>query len=461
MFLQFLSRLRDRLPLAVWEFLMTAAQLAEHHHWHLYIVGGTIRDLWLEKLNGYAIKPIVDIDLVVDSTNEKSAVPNSGIELAKALLPLYPTARLVIHETFQTADLVWHDDPQFHLFSVDFATARTETYAYPAANPEVKASSIFQDLYRRDFTTNALAVRLTHPHPGELLDFFEGLNDLNQRKLRVLHDRSFIDDPTRIYRGARLAVQLGFDLEARTKVLIREALSSGIYVQARAEHGKVPALQTRLKAELKYAFEATHWKPILKKLAELGALECIHPKLTIDDRLWWKIRFVDRALRRFAGDSASTTFADRAIVRWLMLLEVMLASLPEKIAREVAIELHLIPEIQIRLGTHETREKLLGQRLLESKHPSDILRAIERYDLPSLILIMANSPKSIRRKIWHYLTYLQHVRAPIDGRDLQTMGYKPSSKFRQILEELLEQTLDGKIQTRQQAELFIQENYPL
>jgi tRNA nucleotidyltransferase (CCA-adding enzyme) len=446
---------RDRFTPAVWTVLSTAAKIAETHHWHLYIVGGIVRDglleLEAESASNLTAKPIPDIDVVVDSATEASLTPSAGIELAKSIQSLYPNTRLEIHETFQTADLIWKNDPKFQSLSIDFATARTETYAYPAANPEVTTSSIFRDLYRRDFTINALAVRLTQPNPGELLDFFDGIDDLHKRQLRVLHDRSFIDDPTRMYRGARFAVRFGFEWEAQTKADLIAAIASGIYQKTRIEQVKVPALQTRLKAELKYTFESDRWQEFIKKLADVDAFSCLHPMLKLTDRVMWQLRVVDRIWRNW--------IADRTLDRWLMLLEILLVSLPSEIAKAVAIDLQLPSESQTRLATHELHCKQLIQTLSCCQLVSEKVRAIAPYDLPSLILMGANSPRKIRQDIWQYFTQWQLIKPPLDGRNLKTMGYAPGPQFRQILADLLTATLDGKISNRQEAELFVLENY--
>ncbi len=199
----------------------------------------------------------------------------------------------------------YYKDPELDSLWVDIATARTEFYPYPAANPEVEASSIRQDLYRRDFTINALALRLTTPRAGELLDFFGGLIDLQARQIRVLHANSFIEDPTRIYRGVRFAVRFGFQIEPQTEEFIRYAINSGVYDRTAQENSKTPALQTRLKTELKHILEAPYWKSALHLLDKLGALQCIHPTLNLDAELLRQLRLLERCLRR----PATTTFA--------------------------------------------------------------------------------------------------------------------------------------------------------
>ncbi|MGL5079701.1 MAG: CBS domain-containing protein, partial [Waterburya sp.] len=205
-----LPTLQNRLEPAIWQLLQEVTQAAQQRGWNLYLVGGGVRDVLLNDNNQALL--LQDIDLVVDGYH-RSNDDRAGVELAETIQAMYPEVNLSIHGEFQTAALSWHQDPVLGNLLIDIATARTEFYPYPAANPQVEASSIRQDLYRRDFTINALAVRLTLPKKGEfsrkgdLLDFFGGLVDLYSRQIRVLHANSFIEDPTRIYRAVRFAVR--------------------------------------------------------------------------------------------------------------------------------------------------------------------------------------------------------------------------------------------------------------
>ncbi len=292
-------RLADKLAPQLWELLVRAARAAELRGWHLYLVGGAVRDLLLagESAGNLLIK---DIDLVVDGFHQSADV-GAGVQLAQEIQQAYPQARLDIHGAFQTAALLWHQDPEFDSLWVDIATARTEFYPYPAANPEVEASSIRQDLYRRDFTINAMALRLTSSGTSErvampLLDFFGGWQDLQAKQMRVLHPNSFIEDPTRIFRGVRLAMRLGFEIEPQTEVYIRYAIDSGVYDRTARENTKTPALQTRLKTELKHLLQAPYWRSTLELLANLGALQCIHSTLKLDEELLSQLRLLERCL---------------------------------------------------------------------------------------------------------------------------------------------------------------------
>src|SRR5919199_6849695 len=447
-----ITNLRDRLAPPLWELLTKAAQEAQKRGWHLYLVGGAVRDLLLADAADSLL--LEDIDLVVDGFYRSTDV-GAGVTLAKALRKIYPSARLEVHGAFQTAALLWHNDPTLDSLWVDIATARTEFYPYPAANPEVEASSIRQDLYRRDFTINAMALRLTTSRSGELplLDFFGGLLDLRSRQIRVLHANSFIEDPTRIYRAVRFAVRLGFEIEPQTEGYIRHALASGIYYRIQGENTKAPALQTRLKAELKYILQAPYWASALQLLACLGALRCLHPTLKLDKQLWWQVRLLDRGLRRFDPD--------KRLEHWQMRLEVLIAHLPPEERGKVAKNLQLPLDSIERLEKLAQAQANVVKSLPACKLKSEVVRLLRQYKLPTLVLIAVQSPRTIRRKIWQYLTTLADVQAPISGDDLKKLGYKPGPQYRAILEILLALTLDQVIQDEADAKAFIAEHYPL
>jgi tRNA nucleotidyltransferase (CCA-adding enzyme) len=444
--------LLNRLAPPLWELLTKAAQEAQKRGWHLYLVGGAVRDLLLADEAPALL--LEDIDLVVDGFH-RSADVGAGVTLAQALQKIYPNARLEVHGSFQTAALLWHNDPVLDSLWIDIATARTEFYPYPAANPEVEASSIRQDLYRRDFTINALAARLTATRGGELplLDFFGGVLDLRSRQIRVLHANSFIEDPTRIYRAVRFAVRLGFQIEPQTEAYIRYAIESGVYERSLLENTKAPALQTRLKAELKYILQAPYWERALQLLASLGALKCLHPTLELDDQLWWQVRLVDRWLRRFDPN--------KSLEHWQMRLEVLIAHLAPEERAAVARNLQLPVDSIERLEQLAQAQADLAESLQASQLKSEVVGRLRLYQLPTLVLLAVQSRRSIRRKIWQYLTNWANIQPPLNGNDLKQLGYKPGPQYRQILDTLLAATLDQVIQNEADAKAFLAEHYPL
>ncbi len=448
-----LAQLRDRLNPKLWELLTKASAQAKQRGWHLYLVGGAVRDLLLAKEASGSLL-IKDIDLVVDGFH-KTADVGAGVELAKALQQVYPAARLDIHGAFQTAALLWHKDPELNSLWVDIATARTEFYPYPAANPEVEASSIRQDLYRRDFTINALALRLTPPHAGKLLDFFGGLLDLQAKQIRVLHANSFIEDPTRIYRGVRFAVRFGFKIESQTEEYIRYAINSGVYDRTTKENHKTPALQTRLKTELKHILEAPYWQAALQLLGDLGALQCIHPSLKkLDAVLLRRLRLLERCLHKF-------DLEETLLTHWQMRLEVIIAHLASQYRAKVAKNLQLQEDSIERLEKLAQVQAQVTDALPSCQLPSQVVKLLRSYDLPMLILVALHSSRPIRKQIWHYLTVWADVQPILNGNDLKKLGYKPGPQYRQMLDDLLAATLDGKICDRTSAEKFLNINYKI
>ncbi len=449
-----LPTLQNRLEPAIWELLQKVSTAAQQRGWNLYLVGGGVRDVLLTDNSETLL--LQDIDLVVDGFHH-SADDRSGVELAETIQGMYPDVSVSIHGEFQTAALSWHKDPVLGNLLIDIATARTEFYPYPAANPQVEASSIRQDLYRRDFTINALAVRLTPPKKGEfsrkgdLLDFFGGLLDLRSRLIRVLHANSFIEDPTRIYRAVRFAVRLGFTIEAQTEEYIHYAIKSGVYEQLRISDRQAPALTTRLRAELKYILQADYWKPALKLLAKLNALSCLHQDLILTTALEWQIHCVSKWLHYLEPQ-----FKEQ---HWLIRLEALIAHLAPAIRIEVAHNLQLPKDSLQRLQHLETLETEVATQLSQCHFPSQIYQLLRSYKPLGLILFAARSNKNIRRLIWQYITNLSQVKPILDGNNLKTLGFKPGPLYKQILEDVLVATLDGKISDRATAEEYVKAKY--
>ncbi|AFZ28658.1 Polynucleotide adenylyltransferase region [Gloeocapsa sp. PCC 7428] len=459
--------LRDRLAPQLWELLIKAATHASQRGWHLYLVGGAVRDLLLTYFRhdkygsdkstfNHNSSLLTDIDLVVDGPVANNGI-GAGVQLAQELQQIYPNVRLEVHGAFQTAALLWHKDPVFDSLWVDIATARTEFYPYPAANPEVEASSIRQDLYRRDFTINALAIRLTSPRAGELLDFFGGFLDLQAKQIRVLHANSFIEDPTRIYRAVRFAVRLDFTIEPETESYIRYCIASGIYNRVQ---GDTPALSTRLKGELKYILEAPYWKRALKLLSDLGALKCIHPTLEPDRELWRQLRLLERCLQQKLDWQQN-------LHHWLLRLEAIVAHISPEYRAQVATNLQLPDDSIKRLASLSEAQTKIEELLLSYQQPSQVVQLLRRYDTPTLILIAIRTNRRVRRLIWQYFNSWRLIEPPLNGNDLKALGYKPGPLYRIILDELLAATLDGKInhstnseELRKWAIAFVKNRYP-
>ena len=466
------QQLETRLP-AAWPALQLMAAEAENKGWALYVVGGAVRDLLLS-LSGQP-HPLTDIDLVVEGAEE-----GAGVRLAELIQLRWANAQLQTYGQFQTAALTLpvsqtlgqHVAPEGQSsgkvsalsepgdtsqakISIDIATARTETYPYPAANPDVESSNIHQDLCRRDFTINAMALCLTQTgwNGAQLLDFFGGWPDLQQRQMRVLHANSFIEDPTRIFRAVRFAARLDFDLEPRTAQLITDAVGRGLYADMQASALKTPALQSRLKAEVQALLVSELWQISLAKLDALGALVCLHPHLTVTRKLWSQLRRAKRWFNKLEHR------LDMQVPVWLMQLELLLAQLSPTDAVQVSARLGLGEKSCCRLQNLHRWELELCQQLTNCSKPSCRYRLFHSYSSTELLLMANRHPYTLGQHIWHYIIHLSQVSLLVSGATLKRLGYSPGPQFKTILNDVHQRQLDGELSNIQSAERYVLAHY--
>ncbi len=430
------------------QLLQQATQIADEKGLKLYLVGGAVRDLllhhWRKQRQPLPNLERLDLDLVVDGPyplREDGTDPTGwGLILGQALQKRFPEARLEIHGKFQTAALIWPGG-----FCVDIASARTEFYPYPASPPEVAMGSIQQDLYRRDFSINALALRLNGPQRGQLLDFFGGQADLQQGIIRALHPNSFIEDPTRIYRAVRFAVRLGFTLDSTTEERIRAAVASGLHDAVGGD---------RLKQELAYILGSRDWPQAFERLAEWGALRCIHPDLEWDPSLRQRLQRVGywaNHFRRRYPELGSQEI-------WQLRLEALLLAMPQ--APQVASQLHLTQAGIQRLSQFPHYQTLLARLNSGSLSPAQVVQQLQGLRIPAVILLVGIAPKPARRLIWCYLQEWYWVKPLLNGHDLRCLGYKPGRSFQEILDQLRYRTLNGELATAAEAEAWLREHFP-
>lgn len=426
----------DLLPERYRWILDRAAEIADELGVRLYLVGGAVRDLLLGR-------GTEDLDLVVDGSyplGPDLLQEGWGVILGRQLHRRCPEAKLEIHGKFQTVALTWPDGVW-----IDIATARTEFYPYPAAAPEVSLGSIQQDLYRRDFTINALALRLNGAEAGQILDFFGGLEDLRSGVIRVLHANSFIEDPTRILRAVRFGVRLGFEVDDQTRRYIVGALSSGLHDAVGGD---------RLKNELFYILKADRWWQAFDHLAAWGALRCIHPNLMWTPQLQRQVRRVGAWMVHFARFYPEIHPYEIEQVR----LEVMLAQVPGSV--RVADQLQLTQAGIDRLEhLPRWRQEILPQLSTQVK-PSQILNALQSLKVMDLMLLVAIADPEQRRMIYRYLQEWRRLKPLLNGHDLRQMGYQPGPDYQQILGDLRVAMVDGEIEDREQALRFVRDRYP-
>lgn len=413
------------------EFLIYFAQNIADLGWHLYLVGGGVRDLLLAQKENKMIT-LSDLDLVLD---------HAPIDAINQLMPMITTRRpgavVQPHPKFYTCDLRWPD------LALDIALARTETYPHPTANPIVTPADIHHDLYRRDFTVNAMALGL-HP-PGILLDPLGGYNDLQKQYLRVLHTQSFRDDPTRLWRGVRYGVRYGFTFAPETLSQWQDALASGVYEFWRQQPGQAPALQTRLRAELSYLWQTPGWVRAGRWLEKLGAWACIHPDLH------WH-RELERTLRRLGYTNGHEPHRSKC------LTELLLSYVPVQERERVARNLDLPLTAQKRLAQLADFESELHQ--LSALTVSQMCQQLDSYEREFLYGVMMRQRSEIKKILWTYLHHWSTLTPPLNGQDLQQLGYTPGREFRRILSQLRSAFLDQEITNRDAAIRYVKQHFP-
>jgi tRNA nucleotidyltransferase (CCA-adding enzyme) len=307
-----------------------------------------------------------------------------------------------------------------------------------------------QDLYRRDFTINTLAVRLDGDLFGELVDFFGAQRDIKDRAIRVLHSLSFVEDPTRILRACRFEQRFGFSIVRHTRNLIRNAIRLDLV-------SRLP--KTRLNSELELIFKEVDPVSILRRMSELGLGPSIHSDITLDREQLALMSEVSEVLVWF-----SLLFLDEKVERWMVFYLALLDPLTADEAFSLADRLGLGRKLRARLVTaKETGDELLRRlfslQVVSRKAVRDIF-----HDLPNevILYLMAKAKHpDIKRYISLYLTQLKHVRVYTTGDHLVQMGYPPGRRFKQILDGVLEKRLSGEIRTRKGEAAWIRKNFPL
>lgn len=414
--------MREKLPADIFGILEVAGQIAQELDYTVYCVGGFVRDLLLDV-------PNYDVDLVVEG---------DGRELAKSLSSRLG-GKVRTHDRFATAAVIFDEATK-----IDVATARTEYYEFPAALPIVERSSIKEDMYRRDFTMNTLAICLNPDRFGDLIDYFGGRKDIHNRLIRILYNLSFVEDPTRILRAIRFEQRYRFTIETDTLRLAGDAIK-------RRMLGKLS--YKRILRELILILNEKDPIPALMRMSESGVWEYILPEVKLEDLTailqrvpavvgWWEDRYYGHEIKP-----------------WLIYLIVIFSRLcPEKVSEM----LHRFP-----LG------KYAQQAILESVQVPQLVETIsENPDLkPSqLNLILANLGleniiylmllirlETVWEQVVHYFDLRERVNVEINGNVLKELGLQPGPLFKEILDELYKCKLDGLAVTRQDEIILVQQ----
>ncbi len=390
------------------ELIRQLGVLAQQKGVRLFLVGGFVRDLLL-------YEPNLDLDLLVEG---------DAIKFAHAVVERLG-GKVAAHEKFMTAVVTLSDG-----LKLDFASARAEYYEKPAALPTVQVASVKEDLGRRDFTINAMAVSLNPPTFGELLDYYGGREDLASGVVRVLHSLSFVEDPTRIFRAIRFEQRLGFRMDPHTEQLI-------IHAQEEDLLGRLAG--PRVKDELVQMLSEPNPVPAIHRMAHLDVLRFVDPALKFDEERLAELGAVANVTEKYEHEKGKLEG------RWLVYLLPLLRGAAQGAALRMAA----------RLGFSRRETKVVQQfegalaaleALRKVKRPSEICKVLERFDLLVVLYLAARarSERKLQQKLWDYVLKWREAKPRLKGEELLALGLPESPKVGYVLERLREAVVDGE-----------------
>ncbi len=397
------------------DLLVTLGKIGDNLGYGTYVVGGFVRDLLINR-------KIDDIDIVVEG---------DGIAFAKKFAEIHGL-RSHGYKKFGTAVIIFPDG-----FKIDVASARHEYYKTPAALPTIEMSSIKSDLLRRDFTINAFAICLNPDDYGTIIDFFGANRDIKDKAIRVIHNLSFVEDPTRIFRAIKFANRFDFSIGKVTSSLIKNAIDIDCFKNLSG---------LRVLSELKQIFEEENPIPAIKSLQHYGLEKILHPELIIDKDTY---KLFDEVYKVVSWHDLLHT--DEKYYKWSLYFMVLTKKCSFKIADELCTRLKF-PEKEKRI--------ILKNRLKAQKHLSILeknlpLKNSELYSLLSifkteqiLYMIASASTQKSKKAITHYYTKLKAIKISTQGKDLLEMGLKPGPIYNDTLSAILNAKLDKKVKTK-------------
>jgi tRNA nucleotidyltransferase (CCA-adding enzyme) len=415
------SLLRETLPESLFGFLVMAGGIADDLGYGAYLVGGCVRDIIRRQQN-------LDIDIVIEG---------DGIAFAKKLGEILG-AKVTIHETFGTAVV------RKNAFKLDVATARTEYYESPAALPKVETSSLKRDLQRRDFTINTLAIRINKKEFGMLFDFFGGQRDLKDKTIRVLHNLSFVEDPTRAFRAIRFSERFGFKLTKHSENLIKLAVRMSIFDKLAG---------TRLYDELALIFNETDPIKSIRRLGSYDLLKVIHPRLSFTPEL--------EAVMQSMHDTISwfdLLFLEEKRDKGLLYIMALLSGLG-KDEREAALSRLAVAERTRNLILHGFNASGKIMRGLIPGNPVMTYHLLCDCGIEDILFSMAALQDPEKKKaLSQFLRELRSVKTLIKGEDLKKLGVQPGPLYTKIFTEVLNEKLQKRLATKEDEMAFVKKN---
>ncbi len=415
--------INNELPHTIQRILLLIGQRAEREGCKVFLVGGCIRDMLL----GQSLPEDLDI-----------AVMPEAIPFARQFNE-FVNGKLQVFEPFGTASIFTKEG-----FRLDFVTARREFYLSPAALPQVEASSLKNDLFRRDFTINTLACSLNPVSFGRLYDFFGGRKDLSEGIIRVLYQLSFVDDPLRMLRAARFARRFDFTIEEETMEILKSALEKQMLMRVS---------RSRLNGEIKLIFREPDPPAVLKYLEEMKILPLLFPRVLPTDDTWL-------LLERIRGELewAAARVSDQKFDREVMYVGGLYAGRHVDTVMHAAHRLNYSrPKCEKLTAIAQDMPAVMEKLMAEDRiNPSMVYNQLNPLPPEALLLMRVMATKSrIKNYPVMFWDNLQRVKPHHSGESLKEMGIVPGPLYGRILKDLREAIMDGRVKSPKEEKDFI------
>ncbi|MGM0507594.1 MAG: CBS domain-containing protein [Fusobacteriota bacterium] len=404
------SKIKNRIPSKIYNILKIIEKTSKLRQEKAFLVGGIVRDLLLDIEND-------DIDIVIEG---------DGIEFAKKLGKRLDAKEVVTHEKFKTAVVVLKDNTK-----LDIATSRVEYYEYPTSLPKVEFGNIKQDLFRRDFTINAMAIEIDHSNFGELIDFFNGYEDLKSGKINVLHNLSFIEDPTRIIRAIRFSNRYGFEIDEDTEKFIYDCIKKGFLDELTWK---------RVKYEFRLIFSEKNVEQAIYKLFEYGVFSAINENISLTSKLKNDLKKLEENFQYIKKLDVK-----QWIIYFLILLEELKSSELKKVFEKFTFSKKFIDKYNY---GRKKRGKIF-KKLSKIKKDSEIYDILNNFsDEVLLLLLVTSRDYQVEKNIRRYIDIIRNINPIITGNDLIELGYDPGEYFKKLLKNLYYYQLDNNINNK-------------
>ncbi len=407
----------EKLPKEIKDLVYLARDIAARENIYVYLVGGFVRDLILGVKN-------FDLDILVEG---------EGMAFAGKLARLLK-ARLIRHKRFKTAAIALSPDSK-----IDIASSRKESYPQPAQLPFVSRGNLKDDLFRRDFTINAMAISINSGDFGKLIDFHGGCDDLRRKNIRILHDLSFIDDPTRILRAIRFKERYNFRIEPRTLQFLKEAVKLKMLQRVEPQ---------RIRDDLIPILKERHPVKEIIRIQELMGFSFINQQLSLSKKNLELLRSIEKQIKYFKESHPQR----RPLDTWLIFFIGLIDSLDIKQVRHTCVKFSFRKgEVKRILAYKKIEHKFMLRLAQEKIKPSQVYALLEPISYEVIVLLKAKyKNRHIQQHIEDFLRLYNGMRIHLCGHDLNRLGLKPGPAYKKIFKKILNAKLDGWVRTKEE-----------